>query len=116
VLEFLDLIRRKYLSTTSELRPLDLARRVSFFAMDVITDIAFGSPWGCLPKDEDVDKWFETAELLLPNAIMVSTIPWLARLISIPVIGRLVLPSDKDKTGAGRLIGYVKGSTIYNFY
>ena len=105
MLEFLDLIRSKYISTSSELRPLDLARRVSFFAMDVITDISYGHPWGCLAKDEDVDKWFETADLLLPNVIMVSTIPWLARLIAIPVIGRLVMPSDKDKTGAGRLVG-----------
>lgn len=83
---------------------MDLARKVSFFAMDVTTDIAFGRPWGCVERDEDVDKWFETADLLLPNAIMVSTIPWLARLFAIPVIGRLVMPSDKDKTGAGRLI------------
>lgn len=73
--------------------------------MDVVTDISYGHPWGCIANDEDVDKWFETAELLLPNAIMVSTIPWLARLIAIPLIGRFVMPSDKDKTGAGRLVG-----------
>lgn len=108
LLAFLDLIRNKYISTSSELRPLDLARKVSFYAMDVLTDISYGHPWGCLARDEDVDKWFETAELLLPNVIMVSTIPWLARLFAIPVIGRLVMPSDKDKTGAGRLLGVVK--------
>jgi hypothetical protein len=104
LLAFLDLIKRKYISTSSELRQVDFARKVSYFAMDFTTDIAFGSPWGCLAKDEDVDKWFESADLLLPNVIMVSTIPWLARLFSIPVIGRLVMPSDKDMTGAGRLL------------
>jgi hypothetical protein len=104
LLQFIDLIRRKYISTASELRPLDFARRISFFAMDFTTDIAFGSPWGCLAQDEDVGKWFETSELLLPNVIMVSTIPWLAKLFAIPIIGRLVMPSDKDQTGAGRLI------------
>jgi hypothetical protein len=76
--------------------------------MDVLTDISYGHPWGCLATDEDVGKWFEDAELLLPNVIMVSTIPWLARLFAIPVIGRLVMPSDKDKTGAGRILGQVK--------
>ena len=76
--------------------------------MDVLTDISYGHPWGCLAADKDVDKWFETADMLLPNVIMVSTIPWLARFFAIPVIGRLVMPSDKDKTGAGRILGQVK--------
>jgi hypothetical protein len=115
MLEFLDLIRSKYISTPSDFRPMDLARKVSFYAMDVITDISYGHPWGCLTKDEDVDKWFETAELLLPNVIIVSTIPWLARLFAIPVIGRLVQPSDKDRTGAGRLLGLVHDLLFYGY-
>lgn len=86
---------------------MDLARKIAFFTMDVTADIAFGRCWWCLSRDEDVDKWFESQELMLPNAIMVSTIPWIARLFQIPVIGRLVMPSDKDKTGAGRLLAYV---------
>jgi hypothetical protein len=62
MLEFIKLIK-KYASSpsnASENKPMDLARKVSFFAMDVTCDIAFGRPWGCLPRDEDVDKWFET--------------------------------------------------------
>lgn len=104
MIEYIALIRRKYISRGSDLRPMDLARKMAFFTMDVTTDIAFGQCWGCLAKDEDVDDWFASAELLLPNAIMVSTIPWLAKLFQVPVIGRLVMPSDKDKTGAGRLL------------
>jgi hypothetical protein len=104
MIEYIKLIRRKYLSHDSELRPMDLARKMAFFTMDVTTDIAFGQCWGCLAKDEDIDKWFESSELMLPNAIMVSTIPWLAKLFQILVIGRHVMPSDKDKIGAGRLL------------
>lgn len=91
---------------------MDLARKMAFFTMDVTTDIAFGRCWGCWSKDEDVDKWFESQESMLPNAIMVSTIPWIARLFPVPVIGRLVMPSDKDKTGVGRLLAYVLPSTF----
>jgi hypothetical protein len=76
--------------------------------MDFTTDIAFGHSWGCMAKDEDVDKWFESATVVLPIVIMVSTIPWLARLFSIPIVGRFVGPSDKDKTGPGRILGYVE--------
>jgi hypothetical protein len=111
VLEFVALIRRKYITTGSELRPLDLARRVSFFVMDFTTDIAFGNPWGCLAKDEDVDKWFESATVVLPIVIMVSTIPWLAKLFSIPIVGKFVGPSEEDKTGPGRILKYSKRTT-----
>lgn len=106
LLEFVALIRRKYISST-ELRPLDLARRVSFLVMDFTTDIAYGSPWGCLANDEDVGKWFESAAVVLPMVIMMSTLPWLGRLYSLPMIGALVGPSEKDKTGPGRILRYV---------
>ncbi|KAG0649274.1 hypothetical protein D0Z07_4307 [Hyphodiscus hymeniophilus] len=74
MIEYIDLVRRKYISQGSELRPMDLARKMAFFTMDVMTDISFGPCWGCLIKDEDVDKWFESNEMLLPTAIMASTI------------------------------------------
>ena len=87
---------------------MDFARKAAYFTMDVTTEISFGEPWGCLAKDEDVDKWFESNEEILPNGIMFSTIPWMASLFSIPVVGRLVMPSDKDPTGAGKLLGVIK--------
>jgi hypothetical protein len=105
LLKLLDLIKRKYISTPSEYRPIDFARKASFFTMDFTTDISFGRPWGCLEKDEDVDRWFASGELLLPTFKMVSTLPWIAKLISMPVIGRLLMPSDTAKTGTGRLLG-----------
>ena len=104
MIEYIDLIRRKYISRGSDIRPMDLARKMAFFTMDVTTDTAFGRAWGCLVRDEDVDKWFEMNEMILPNALMVSTIPWLANLIQVPIIGKFVMPSDKDKIGAGRLL------------
>jgi hypothetical protein len=105
---FVDLLRRKYISSTSEFKPMDLARKSAYFTMDVVTEISFDHCWGCLSKDEDVDKWFESNEKFLPISIMFSTIPWLAYIFSIPLIGRMVMPSDNDKTGPGRLLGIIK--------
>lgn len=102
--EFIDLIRSKYISPHSELKPMDLARKSSFFTMDVMTEISFGQCWGCLTRDEDVDKWFEYNEKMLPAAIMFSTLPWLAYTFSIPIIGRMVMPSPNDPTGTGKLL------------
>jgi hypothetical protein len=104
VSELISLVKRAYISSLSEVKPMDLARKVSFFTMDVTSDIAFGKPWGCLPRDEDVDKWFESNEIVLPNAIMFSTIPWMAKFFSIPMFGRMIMPSEKDSGGAGRLL------------
>jgi len=83
---------------------MDLARKSAFFMMDVTTDIAFGQPWGCLPNDEDIDKWFEVNEEILPHGVMFSTIPWMAKVFSIPFFGKMVMPSEKDSSGPGRLI------------
>jgi hypothetical protein len=76
--------------------------------MDVITDIAFGTPWGCLVHDEDIDGWFESMQSQLPRAIRASTIPWLADLFSIPIFGKLVMPSENDPIGAGKLLKIAK--------
>lgn len=76
--------------------------------MDIITEIAFDRTWGCLAADDDVDKWFESMELVMPSSIRASTIPWLASLFSIPLLGKMVMPSDKDPTGAGKILGIAK--------
>jgi hypothetical protein len=83
---------------------MDIARKVGFFPMDITCDVAFGEPWNFLGKDEDVNQWFQSNDIVLPNAMLFSTIPWLAKLFSIPIFGRMIIPSEKDATGAGRLI------------
>lgn len=80
----------------------------AFFTMDVMIEISFNRTWGYLLRDEDVDKWFEENEEILPMATMFSTLPWLAYIFSIPFIGRMVMPSDRDPTGSGKLIGVIK--------
>jgi hypothetical protein len=102
-----DLLQKKYISSGSDLRPLDLARKASFFTMDVITDIAFGSTWGCLKSDEDIGGWFEGTEQVMAAALWVSSFPLLNRLLNVPFIAKMVMPSDKDATGSGRLMGFV---------
>lgn len=87
---------------------MDFVRRISFFTMDVITEIAFGQSWGCLLVDADIGGWFASMELVMPNAFKASTIPRLADLVRLPFIGRFIMPSEKDKTGPGRMIAVAK--------
>lgn len=104
VISFVSMIRRKYLTVGAKLQPLDLGRRTSFFTMDVITDVAFGEPWGFVDADNDVDDWLKSTEEFLPAATLVSTLPWLSKLIDIPFISQFIMPSDQDKTGPGKLL------------
>jgi len=115
LLELIDLIKWNYLSVGSELKPMDLARKSAFFTMDVITELAFGHSWGCLPRDEDVGSWFESNEKMLPRGIMFSSIPWLAKVFLIPAIGRLFLPSETEAVGSGRLIKVLKDAVDKRF-
>jgi cytochrome P450 len=104
VIDLISLIRRKYLTTGANLKPIDLAEKASFFTLDVITDLAFGHTWGCLQQDKDVDNWFGSMEVFLPLAMRVATIPILASLFEVPFIAKLIMPSERDEEGPGRLL------------
>jgi hypothetical protein len=100
---FIALIRQKNI-TSAETKPLDFAQAVTFFTMDAITDIAFGEPWGFVAADEDIGEWCKSIEGVIPVANMVSTLPWLSHLLNIPFIMRMIMPSDKDEKGPGKLL------------
>ncbi|TVY81737.1 Cytochrome P450 monooxygenase tropD [Lachnellula suecica] len=110
VQKLIELITKRYISSESYLCPMDLARKASFFTLDVITDIAFGSTWGCISQDADVDGWFEATDQYMEVAFWVGSFPVVNRLLRIPFIAKAMLPSDKDRTGAGRLIGMIKSA------
>ncbi|RFU25354.1 hypothetical protein B7463_g10986, partial [Scytalidium lignicola] len=50
--QFSKLIRTKYISTDTDVRPLDLAQKCGCFTLDTITNISFGSPSGFLVEDK----------------------------------------------------------------
>jgi hypothetical protein len=100
---------------------MDLARKAQFVTLDIITDLAFDAPFGDIDRDEDVHQYIQSTEETLQTAIMLSTIPALNSFINLPIIGDMIFPSSKDKTGPGRLIRLVslllerKVYSSYNF-
>lgn len=83
ILDFVALIERKYLSeaSTGQLRPLDLGMAVPYFTLDVITDIAYGAPFGYLEKDEDLHNYIAEILIGLRIGIGIGMFPWLAKLL-----------------------------------
>ncbi|RBR15426.1 hypothetical protein FVER53590_09331 [Fusarium verticillioides] len=55
ILSFMKLLE-KY---ADEKKPVDFGRRAQFFTLDVISDLAFGEPFGFLETDSDVYKYIQ---------------------------------------------------------
>ncbi|KAG4293831.1 hypothetical protein FPRO06_00416 [Fusarium proliferatum] len=107
LLSFISLIDRKYLSTTSQSRPLDLAEKTQFFALDVIGDVSFGQPFGYLTKNEDLYQYNQINASSLPVMNVVSVYPWLGKVVHRWPLS-LLLPREEDQVGFGRLMGFAR--------
>jgi len=108
ILNMLHLIKTKYLTTPSEFKPMDLARKAQFFTLDVITKIAFGEAFGDLVNDTDMYQYIKSTEEMLEVIIMAGTMPLMKSMFTVEWIGNLMFPSDKDGMGIGKLIGIAK--------
>ncbi|KAI1402026.1 cytochrome P450 [Hypoxylon fuscum] len=102
---FQALIRRKYISTDHELRPMDFATRIQFFTLDVISKIAYGKAFGHLDDDSDVYGYIDATEAYLPMIVVLGDLPWLTKLVLSDTMLKLIGPKATDKKGQGKLMG-----------
>ncbi|KAF6810739.1 cytochrome p450 [Colletotrichum plurivorum] len=107
VASFVDLIERKYVSTPTEFRPMDMAAKSTYFALDVISELGFGHAYGFLKEDRDLYQYVATKDAFFPVMITMGNVPWLAKLMhSWPL--NLGLPKSADSAGFGALMGFAK--------
>ncbi|KAH6847692.1 cytochrome P450 [Chaetomium sp. MPI-CAGE-AT-0009] len=105
--ELVTLIRSKYLSHPTmgkAVVAMDLAKKIQFFTLDVISAVGTGQPLGMLRADTDVDRYIRSSEegLRLVAALSGLGLAWLAQA---PVLGRFLGPKPTDKAGFGALMG-----------
>lgn len=103
LLSFISLLKRKYVSSGSDVRPVDMAEKAQFFALDAIGDMSLGQPFGYLEKDQDLYQYNEINTTSLPMMNVVSVMPSLANLVHKWPL-RLLLPKEGDQVGFGRLM------------
>ncbi|KAJ2971015.1 hypothetical protein NQ176_g7899 [Zarea fungicola] len=103
---FISMLQTKYTSTDSDIRPVDMAEKTQFLALDIIGDISVGKPFGYLEEDKDLYDYNEINMTSLPIMALVSVLPWLTDILHRWPF-RLALPSEGDKVGFGRLMGLV---------
>lgn len=104
VTKLIELIKSKYVSTSDCYRPVDLAQKLQYFTLDVISDLAFGKSLGYLQQDADPYDYVEAMDASMPVLATLGNLPWLANLFHSPLLRRF-LPSERDEGGFGALIG-----------
>ncbi|EMR64664.1 putative benzoate 4-monooxygenase cytochrome p450 protein [Eutypa lata UCREL1] len=109
VTELLDLIDDKYLQLPGmPFRPVDFSRTLGYFTLDVITDIAFGFPAGCVKANADVFDFFSNVAAFVPVMSLTAVVPSLLKITGIPWINKMLAPSSADRVGIGKIMGLAK--------
>ena len=98
------LIWRKYVSTETVYKPMNLARITTFFTLDVISTIAFGKPFGFLEIDDDPFEYLKQLHIFLPAIMCFSVYPEVQRLVRLPLMRKLA-PQATEVTGLGKVMG-----------
>ena len=71
ILELCDLIDRKYISEAGEQRPMDLARKIGYCVLDIISKASFDHKFNDLRDDQDNYGYIAEIEKLFPNITWV---------------------------------------------
>lgn len=101
--DFLNLIRSKYISFDCQVVPMDLAKKVQYFTLDVISSVGLGKAFRMLQSDRDVDDYLQSSEegLAIGNTALAMGFSWITQA---PFIGRFIAPSPKDNNGFGKMM------------
>lgn len=97
VLRLLNLLENKYIANG---RPFDFAQKAQFLTLDVITDLAFGKPFGDVQSDSDMHEYIGTMEQNMPVIVLSTVIPWLSALLQHP-LAQTLFASD-ESLGIGK--------------
>ncbi|EZF33938.1 hypothetical protein H109_05523 [Trichophyton interdigitale MR816] len=110
--DFVEVIERKWLSDDNGTNVFDIAQRVQFLAVDMITHICFGKPMGFVKTDSDVSDFLKTIESQLPIvqhfSVIIEINDLLHWLVGLPFMRRLIVPSSQDKSGIGIIMGITR--------
>jgi hypothetical protein len=83
-----------------------MAEKSQLLTLDIISEIAFGSPFGNLTEDKDISSYIKTMEEMFPLTILLGTWPALAKVFFWKPF-RPFLPKETDTAGMGKLMGFV---------
>lgn len=86
---------------------MDLARKIQYFTLDVISTIGFGEAFGDLEADADVGAYVQSSEEGMRLITTVAALG-LTRVFHWPPLARLLGPSEKDAAGFGKMMSVAR--------
>ena len=100
------LISSKYAAPAASVKPckpMDLAATIQYLALDVVSALSLGKPFGDLKADKDVNDYLKASAegLRIGNVAWALGTLWLR---DTPIIGPAISPSEKDASGFGRMM------------
>ncbi|KAF4456709.1 hypothetical protein F53441_1265 [Fusarium austroafricanum] len=114
IAKLIAMLETKYLSTDQEYRPVDFAQKIQYFTLDVISDLAFGQPFGYIEQDADVFDFIKITKSFFPVTLVMANIPSLVSLLHSRLFSGL-LPKESDKLGFGAFIGVANKKVAERF-
>jgi cytochrome P450 len=106
VMALVELLRTSYVAKN---KPFDFGRKCQYLTLDILSDIAYSDSFGFLESDSDKFDYIKTVEDNFPTIIVVTVLPWIITMMRFPLFKMLpgLLPSEKDRLGLGKVMGYV---------
>lgn len=86
---------------------MDIARVITFFTLDVISQVAFGHEFGFLSNDDDPFGYIANLKEFLPAILLFGAYTELTKILKIPLL-KALLPKSTDKRGLGKVMGFAK--------
>lgn len=84
---------------------MDLSKVITYFTLDVISQLAFGHEFGFMEKDEDPFGYLANLKEFLPAILVFGAYVELTKLLRLPFM-KAVLPKSTDKRGLGKVMGF----------
>ncbi|KAF2712450.1 pisatin demethylase [Pleomassaria siparia CBS 279.74] len=114
VADFIHLIRTKYAAPASSAHatlPMDMATKMQYFSMDVISEVALGAAFGNLKANADVNDHLKALEegLRINNKSFGLGTSWIR---GVPILGKAISPSETDERGYGRMMAEARKSIV----
>jgi cytochrome P450 len=114
VAAFVSLLETKYLATETDFKTVDLARKVQYFTLDVISSLAFGKEFGYLEADADKFGYIKTTESTVPILLATALMPWFLSLLQSPRL-KWLMPSAREMVGIGTVMGLAQKAVEERF-
>lgn len=108
IAHFVEKIEERWVSKPGTTKVFDIAKRIQFLTLDMISQLCFGRDLGFVEADKDAFDFQATVEMQMPIVGLFSIIVELSHLYyllsGIPWIRKVIVPSAGDKIGIGPIM------------